>query len=195
MRRGASSTFKALQEQATATNQVSGETTRVTQMIANLSKATMEQAGASSQISREADTMKQQAEQVARATFEQARAIKETREATASISEQIHLIAQANIQHALSAELIRESLSETRHITDRNARTANKTITVTTSLLGSALELSSIMDKVDRDRLGSNGSTGQSTKKRVRPPRKDDQSDLPPQELSNPSYSEPQAED
>jgi hypothetical protein len=132
--------------------------------------ATGEQAVSARQITGETDVMRQQAEQLARAVSEQARP-KDTG-GRCNIAQQVRLIAQANIQHTTSAESIRESLAETRHITDRNTSTATDTLNATTSLLGSALQLSNIMDKINTDRLGSNGTTVRSTKKRNRQPRK-----------------------
>jgi methyl-accepting chemotaxis protein len=158
-------------------------------MITIVTKATGEQAVSARQITGETDVMRQQSEQLARAVSEQARATKETREATANISQQVRLIAQANIHNALSAESIRESLAEARHVTDRNASTATDTLNATTTLLGSALELSNIMDKMNTDRLGSNGSAGQSAKKRSRQSRKNVKDVAPPQETPGPSVS------
>ena len=54
-------------------------------------------------------------------------------------------------------------------------------------MLGAALELSNIMDKIDRDRLGSNGTQAQSAKKRGRRTRTNVSVDDPTQEPPSPS--------
>ena len=71
-----------------------------------------------------------------------------------------------NTEHAASADSIRVSLAETRSITDRNARTVNDTIQATTSLLGAAQQLSTIMDQIEKGGPGSNGSPDLSNRKR-----------------------------
>jgi hypothetical protein len=75
---------------------------------------------------------------------------------TQAISKQIHLISQSNLQHSHRVESVVSSLGETRHITDRNARRVNETITATTALLDSAGLLVETMDQLSTP--NSNGS-------------------------------------
>jgi methyl-accepting chemotaxis protein len=142
-----------------------------------VSKATSEQATAANQIAREAESMKRQASQVAAAVVEQTRAMRETNDAAQSITSQVRLITKANQDHASAADSIRESLAETRFVTDRNARTATQTLSATDALLSYALELSNIMDKVDADRSPSNGSPKRSRKSSTKETRKPPQTD------------------
>ena len=145
---------------------VSNESVKLTRLIQSVSKAMGEQSVAAIQITRETETMKRESQQVAQAMVEQLRAVKDMSTATKNISKQIHLIAQSNLQHSHSVENIATSLTETRHITDRNARRVNETIGATTALLDSAGVLAETMNRVSV--MNPNGSADETGSRKGR---------------------------
>jgi hypothetical protein len=82
-----------------------------------------------------------------------------------NISKDALRIANANRSQLASADNIRDSVSELRQITTRNADGVNATLTSTSGLANRARELGEIMDSiVSNNSLAANGNQAATTK-------------------------------
>ena len=109
MRRGATSTSRALSEQATASEQISKEADRLAQLAGQVSRSMGEQAAATNQIGKSSEGLRVQSTQTAQALQDQSRAVRDLTAATANISKQIKLISSANLEHSALAESMLQS--------------------------------------------------------------------------------------
>jgi methyl-accepting chemotaxis protein len=158
MRRGAATTARALEEQATAGGQVSQESERLARVISGVSRAMGEQATAATQITTAAQDMRQQSEQVAKAMNEQSRAARDMTGATESISKEIGLITRSNRQHLASSEHVMGVLTDIRQITERNAQGVKATLVSTAGLIERAEQLVESAGGANPDQTAENGA-------------------------------------
>src|SRR5687768_5720525 len=156
MRRGAATTSRALEEQATAGEQVSKESERLARIIAGVSRAMGEQAVAATQITTAANSMRQQGDQLAKAIAEQARAARDMTAATTSSSKDVGLITRSNRQHLTSAEQALGTLTDICQVTERNAQGVKATLSGTANLIERARQLTTIVEGVDAGQPGEN---------------------------------------
>jgi methyl-accepting chemotaxis protein len=145
MRRGAINTSRALGEQATAGEQVSKETERLSLQIAGVTRAIGEQARAAAEISTATKSMSQQSLQVAKAMEEQTRSVTDMTRATQSVAKEIAFIARSNREHLGGAQKIQDTLTDIRAITERNARGVKATLGRSEGLLQSVVEVKHII--------------------------------------------------
>ena len=127
-------TYRALAEQATATDQISKETERVTKLITAVTRAVAEQAAGTSQITTSAEQLRVQAEQAARALQEQSRGVRDLTTASRNIAKQVKLISDANLQHSTGAERVVKRLQEIRAVAEHNTADAQLMHTETARL-------------------------------------------------------------
>ena len=149
MRRGASTTTKALSEQSVASEQVSKESNRLTNEITGVSKAMAEQAAASTQMTAAVLSMRQQGQQLAAALSEQSRAMREMTGASSDIAKNVSLISIANLEHSKNAEHILQMLTDTRRVTDRNINGIKATVSETVGMAEQAEEMAAMMASFD----------------------------------------------
>jgi methyl-accepting chemotaxis protein len=106
-----------------------------------------EQSTATQQITRASEIMRQQAEQAAKALKEQSTAMREMASATSNTSKQIKLISHANRDHVQVSQKLLEDLGEVRRVTDRNASSVQQTRASTADLLRQAEALNAIVER------------------------------------------------
>jgi methyl-accepting chemotaxis protein len=138
MRRGSTSTSRALAEQATAAEQVSREAVRMGTLISTVNRSMAEQSSASSEIAIAADSLRQQTDQAARAMVEQARAMKDLTTGSQNISKQIGMITKTNVEHSAQAEEVAASLNRVREVAEENSADAESLRAITETLMGGA---------------------------------------------------------
>jgi hypothetical protein len=136
-------------------------------MIAGVSRAMGEQAVAAAQISTAANSMRQQGEQLSKAIGEQARAARDMTAATTSISKEVGLITRSNRQHLASAEQVLGTLTDIRHITERNAQGVKDTLSGTANLLARAQQLAEVVNGAGAGPAGENGARHPSARPRA----------------------------
>jgi methyl-accepting chemotaxis protein len=158
MRRGATSTSRALAEQATGADQIAAATAALTSQIASVSQAMNEQATAVAQVSTSVNSMRRETDQASRALGEQSRGLKDMASATQNTAKHIKLITHANRDHSSTAAGLLEQLREVRQLIDRNAREVNQTLGGATDLVRHAEELSGLVAHAGRPAPGGHGN-------------------------------------
>ncbi|MGL6281984.1 MAG: methyl-accepting chemotaxis protein, partial [Microcoleaceae cyanobacterium] len=134
--------------QSTAGEMIAKEAIRLNSLINNITKAMNEQATAANQINIAVENMHQQSEQVAKAMSEQSRSTKDTYNAIQNITKQINLITRANEEHSGAAVNILDWVAQTRNITEANVRGVEDSRQETSTLLERARNLVAIMDRL-----------------------------------------------
>jgi methyl-accepting chemotaxis protein len=116
VRKGTTSTARALSEQAAVSEQVTAEVTRLSRLIAAVSKAMDEQAAGASQITSATADIRRQSEQASRGLGEQARAAAEINTATQSIAREVAIITRSNREQTVAAETVLDILRDIRQL-------------------------------------------------------------------------------
>jgi methyl-accepting chemotaxis protein len=173
MRNGAASTSRALAEQSVAGEQISRSAESLTGLTESVSKSMSEQSIAAGQIAAATDIVRQQTDQASKALAEQARAMKAMTTAVQNNSRQIALISQANREYSAAADMVLNSLTEVRRITDQNGRGGKRNYDDVKSLLARAQSLADLVTdsgtlRKARPESGGNSRADQS---RESPPR------------------------
>ena len=167
MRRGATSTSRALAEQATASDQIVAATNSLNGLIASVNQAMSEQASAAVQVSVAANNMRRETEQASKSLAKQTHGLKDMVAATQNTARQLTLITHANLEHSTAAGRLLEQLRNIRQVTDRNARDVRETKSGTVDLLRHAQELTGFIETRQPRGGRSNGHSGSNGKRKA----------------------------
>jgi methyl-accepting chemotaxis protein len=124
MRKGATSTVRALTEQTAGIELVARETDKLLAQFNGLGKSMSEQAKSSQEIAAAANDLDLQARQASKAMEEQVRGFGQLSSSSANITKQIKSIATANLENSQSGKVILGRLEEVRQISLENTAEA-----------------------------------------------------------------------